>query len=87
MKNNLKDLNNLLFAQLELLSDDEAMSDSDTLKREIGRNKAMSALACNIVNIASLQLEAIKVKETYALKDGELTELTQSKTGMIAYEK
>lgn len=84
MKNNLKDLNNTLFAQLELLADDEAMKEPEVLKREIARSKAMSEIAGNIIDVANLQLEAIKMKKNMMLKDEDLTELTYSKKDVKA---
>lgn len=54
MKNNLEDLHNHLFMQLERLSDESIKGDE--LKEEIGRAKAMSTVASQIVNNGKLAI-------------------------------
>ncbi|SIO94686.1 hypothetical protein [Vibrio spartinae] len=66
MKNQLVDLNNHLFAQLERLSD-ESLSNEE-LKREIERSKAISSVSNQIVSNASLVLDGAKFKAEYAGK-------------------
>ena len=62
MKNQLVDLNNHLFAQIERLSDEELTGEK--LKAEIERSKALSGIAQNIIGNAKLVLEAhIAAKE------------------------
>lgn len=56
MKNKLTDLNNHLFAQLERLGDESL--DSEKLKDEIARSKAITSVSSQIVNNARLALDA-----------------------------
>ena len=56
MKNKLTDLNNHLFAQLERRGDESL--DSEKLKDEIARSKAITAVSSQIVNNARLALDA-----------------------------
>lgn len=58
MKNKLVDLNDHLFAQLERLSDEDLSGDK--LREEIDRSKAVSCIAKDIVQNASLVLQAQK---------------------------
>ena len=57
MKNNLADLNNYLFAQLERL-DDEGMN-GEALKVEIERGRAIANVATQIIANGNLQLKAL----------------------------
>jgi hypothetical protein len=57
-RNKLTDLNDLLFAQLERL-DDEEMSKED-FKKELDRAKAMNLIARNIIDNAKVTLEGAK---------------------------
>ncbi|EPQ5229183.1 hypothetical protein LN149_002286 [Providencia stuartii] len=54
MKNNLEDLHNHLFAQLERLSDED-LKDNE-LKAEINRAKALSAVASQIISNGQLAI-------------------------------
>lgn len=56
MKNKLTDLNDHLFAQLERLGDESL--DSEKLKDEVARSKAITAVSSQIVNNARLALDA-----------------------------
>lgn len=56
MKNKLTDLNDHLFAQLERLGDESL--DSEKLKDEIARSKAITAVSSQIINNARLALDA-----------------------------
>jgi len=58
MKNKLIDLNNHLFAQLELLGDEDIQG--DVLAQEIDRSKAMTGVADRIISNAKLCLDAHK---------------------------
>lgn len=61
MKNQLIDLNNHLFTQLERLNE-EGLG-GDNLKSEIKRSQAMSSLAHSVIDNARLALDAEKAKE------------------------
>lgn len=68
MKNNLSDLNNYLFEELERLNDEEELKDNDTLDKEIKRSKAITGIAQQIVNNANTLLSAQKYANDYGLK-------------------
>lgn len=59
MKNRLIDLNDLLFAQLERLTDDELTPEQIT--QELQRTQAVVQVADRIVDTAQLQLDAAKL--------------------------
>ena len=59
MKNRLTDLNDILFAQLERLTD-ESLS-SEALALEIDRTTSVVQVADRIVDTASLQLQGAKL--------------------------
>ena len=59
MRNTLGDLNNHLFAQLERLSDEELKGDK--LIEEIGRARAVTDVASQIIENGALVLKAQKV--------------------------
>jgi len=59
MQNKLSDLNNYLFAQLERL-DDESLTD-DELAKEIGRAKAITNTASQIILNGELQVKVCKL--------------------------
>lgn len=61
-KNTLMDLNNLLFEQLENLVTAES---DDEIKLQISKAKAVSGIASNIINTASISLEATKIQLEY----------------------
>ena len=64
MRNTLGDLNNYLFEQMERLMDDELTSEG--LGQEIARSRAVSTVAKQIIENASVVLEAKKmVSESY----------------------
>lgn len=58
MKNQLIDLNNHLFEQLERLNDEDLQGDA--LDREIKRSHAMGNVAAKIIDNARLALDASK---------------------------
>ena len=68
MKNNLVDLNNYLFEELERLNDDEALTSEEVLERELKRSKAITEVSAQIVQIvqnAKVMLEAKKHSDTF----------------------
>lgn len=77
MKNNLVDLNNHLFEQMERLNDDDLTEEE--LNREISRTKAMTDVASRIIDNAALGLQAEKLKVEYGRRDIELPEMLENK--------
>lgn len=71
MKNKLSDLNNHLFMQLERLGDESL--EGENLAAEIGRAKAITAVAGQVISNASLVLEAQK-----ALGDGIIKKVPET---------
>ncbi len=67
MKNNLSDLNNYLFEQLERLNDDEELKDSDAFNKELQRAKAITGISTAIVNNAKVILDAKKYADEYGI--------------------
>ncbi len=59
MKNKLTDLNDILFAQLERLSDEGLKPEE--IATEINRSRAVVDVADSIVENARLQLEAVRL--------------------------
>lgn len=72
VKNTIEDINNLLVAQLEKLSDDELSS--ETLELEVTRSRAMVHLTDEILKTQAL---ALRVVET--LSDVTSKEITPPK--------
>ena len=60
MKNTLVDLNNYLFSQIERLNNENL--DTDKLKEEIERSKALTQLGSVIINNANTILSAKKLQ-------------------------
>nr|WP_317631828.1 hypothetical protein [uncultured Flavobacterium sp.] len=58
-RNKLSDLNNHLFEQLERLND-ESLSYED-LEKEMKRQKSMSEVASNIIEINRISMDAMKL--------------------------
>lgn len=58
MKNKLSDLNDILFAQLERLTDDELTPDQ--IAQELQRTQAVVQVADRIVDTAQLQLDGAR---------------------------
>lgn len=63
MKNNLVDLNDYLFEQLDRLSNDDLTDEG--LETELKRAKAMTSVAANIINSTAVILDAQKHKDEY----------------------
>lgn len=82
MKNNLSDLNNHLFEQLELLSSGELSKEE--LEKEIKKTKAMTSISSQILKVASIQISAIKTAESCGLLNKELPSLIATKDSEAA---
>lgn len=82
MKNNLSDLNNHLFEQLELLSSGELSNEE--LEKEIKKTKAMTSISSQILKVASIQISAIKTAESCGLLNKELPSLIATKDSEAA---
>jgi len=63
MNNNLSDLNNHLFKQLDRLGDKDATQEQ--LENEINRTDAIVKVSKEVINNATLQLDATKLKAEY----------------------
>jgi len=59
-RNKITDLRNHLFAQLERLSDDEAMKNPISREREIQRAEAIKQIADSITATAKVELDTLK---------------------------
>jgi hypothetical protein len=75
MKNNLNEVNNYLFEQLERLNEDDILKEGDNFKKEIQRSKAISSLCSTIVSNANLILNAKKYADELGLKENEVLKL------------
>lgn len=73
MQNNLADLNNHLFEQLEMLAGDEL--DSQKLEKELKKAKAMCDISKQILKVADVQIKAIKTAESCGLLNKDMPEL------------
>lgn len=71
MKNNLSDLNNYLFEELERLNDDEFL-EGENLDRELKRAKAIATISTGIVNNANVVLKAKKYADENAININEV---------------
>lgn len=71
MKNNIQDLNNYLFEQLERLNDDELLNDAEKLEIEIKRSKAVTNVSQTIINNAQLVLNAKKFCNDFGIEGKE----------------
>lgn len=61
MQNTLGDLNNHLFEQLERLGSEDL--EGDAFDKEIARSKAVTDVACRIIDTSALVLKAVIAKE------------------------
>lgn len=77
MQNNLSDLNNHLFSQLELLESDE-LNEKD-LDLELKKAKAITQISSQILNIARLQIAAINTAESCGLCNKDMPALIATK--------
>lgn len=71
MKNNLSDLNNYLFEELERLNDDEFLV-GENLDRELKRAKAIATISTGIVNNANVVLKAKKYADETGTNTNEV---------------
>lgn len=65
MKNNLGDLNNYLFEELERLNDDESLENDVDFEKELKRSKAITDVASKIIDNASTVIKAIEISQEY----------------------
>ena len=77
MKNNLSDVNNHLFATLELLESDEL--DEKQLEKELKRAKAVCSVSSQILKVASVQVSAIRTAEACGLLNQDMPALLATK--------
>ena len=84
MKNNLSDLNNHLFSMLEQLEDDEAMQDPKEADKLIKRAGAMCKVSSQILQVASIQVRAIKTAEECGLLNEDMPALLATKDSKTA---
>lgn len=77
MKNNLSDLNNHLFATLELLESDEL--DDKQLEKELKRASTVCKVSSQILKVASVQISAIKTAEACGLLNKDMPALLATK--------
>lgn len=75
MKNNLADLNNHLFSMLERLGDDEIINDDKMLNAELSRAKAMCGVSKQILEVARVQVTAIRTAEDCGLLNRDMPAL------------
>lgn len=86
MKNGLTDLNNLLFAQLERLSDEDISIDE--LKKEEVRTKMINDTSNNIIRNAELCYKVIQYQHTCEYNGERVPKmLNVAKDNMEAVEK
>ena len=83
MKNNLNDLNNYLFEELERLNDDEELEKEDNLNKELKRAKAIAGVSTAIVNNAKLILDAKKYADEVGIKnENDVLKLSEKNESM-----
>lgn len=83
-KNNLSDLNDHLFSMLELLGDDEEMQDQEKAQATLQRAKAMCQVSSQILNIARVQVSALKTAESCGLLNEDMPALIATKDSKTA---
>lgn len=79
MQNNLSDLNNHLFSTLELLEDDKILEDDAKLEKELKRAKAVVSVSSQILNVARIQVQAIRTAEQCGFLNDEMPALLSVK--------
>lgn len=79
MNNNLESLNNYLFEELERLNDEESLSSEELLDKELKRSKAITQVACQIVQNAKVVLEAKKHADQFGYQINSFYKLDYKK--------
>lgn len=79
MKNNLESLNNYLFEELERLNDDESLNSEELLNKELKRSKAITQVACQIVQNAKVVLDAKKHADQFGYQTDQFYKLDYNK--------
>lgn len=79
MNNNLESLNNYLFEELERLNDDESLNSEELLDKEIKRSKAITQVACQIVQNAKVVLDAKKHADQFGYQQDSFYKLDYKK--------
>lgn len=79
MRNNLTDLNNHLFEQIERLNDEELQGEA--LKEEIKRSKAIEDVAKQIINNGRLVLDSQKFVDNRMNIDSSFPSMLDNKDG------
>lgn len=77
MRNNLTDLNNHLFEQIERLNDEELQGEA--LKEEINRSKAIENVAKQIINNGRLVLDSQKFVDERINVDNNVPSMLDNK--------
>ncbi len=72
-RNKLSDLNNHLFAQLERLNDEDLTDEK--IKAEVGRAKAISGIAAQVIKSAKVTIDAMKLVASSDYAINELPEM------------
>lgn len=85
MKNNLLDLNNYLFEELERLNDDKTMKNEETLEKELKRSKAITEVSNQIVQNAKIMLDAKKHTDCFGIKEENFYS-SKNETKMIKHD-
>ena len=78
-RNKLIDLNNLLFEQLERLSDEDLTPEE--LEKELQRTKGMCAIGKTIIDNAAIALEAQKHIDEYEINKQDRTDMLRITSG------
>ena len=76
MKNSLADLNNILFEELDRLTDDTGDID---LSKEVVRAEKIVRVSNQIIEIGKTQLDAMRLRNEYGLNNSDMTALLVDK--------
>lgn len=77
MKNNISDLADILFEQLDRIQDDTGELDLDA---EVKRADAMIKVADKILDVGRLEIDAMKISENFNLTRKEMPALLENKS-------